>query len=122
MWTCANCGEKHEDQVTSCWRCGSTTKLPEPTRSPANLRWFHYVFAYLVSLLLSAGVGLSSGLLRAPEDFFAVGFWVSANVLAVPSFLALRPFLRRPIARWVMVIVLVFAWSFTFALLSPPRH
>ena len=24
MWTCAKCGEKHEDQFNSCWKCNVT--------------------------------------------------------------------------------------------------
>ncbi len=25
MWTCQKCGEKHEDQFDSCWRCSNPT-------------------------------------------------------------------------------------------------
>jgi hypothetical protein len=24
MWTCANCGERHEGQFDSCWNCGKS--------------------------------------------------------------------------------------------------
>ena len=28
MWTCANCGEKHEDQFETCWKCGESLAAP----------------------------------------------------------------------------------------------
>jgi hypothetical protein len=28
-WTCATCGERHEDQYTECWQCGSARDQPK---------------------------------------------------------------------------------------------
>ena len=28
-WTCANCGEMHEHQFTTCWKCGKERTLHE---------------------------------------------------------------------------------------------
>jgi len=35
MWTCSKCGEKHEDQYDSCWKCRhSRTGEPPPPPPP----------------------------------------------------------------------------------------
>ena len=34
MWTCAKCGEKIEDQFSSCWRCSSLKGVAEATGTP----------------------------------------------------------------------------------------
>ena len=32
MWTCSKCGEQHEDQFSSCWKCNQTSsgEAPKP--------------------------------------------------------------------------------------------
>jgi hypothetical protein len=34
MWTCAKCGEKIEDQFSSCWRCSSSKGAAAATGTP----------------------------------------------------------------------------------------
>lgn len=37
MWTCPKCGEQHDDQFQSCWRCAgqaAEAQLPNPLRCP----------------------------------------------------------------------------------------
>jgi hypothetical protein len=34
MWTCGKCGEKIEDQFSSCWRCSSPKGAAAATETP----------------------------------------------------------------------------------------
>jgi hypothetical protein len=36
MWTCAKCGEKIEDQFSSCWRCSTPKSVAEATGTPVS--------------------------------------------------------------------------------------
>ncbi len=46
MWTCANCGEKHEDQFETCWNCEGNLPAPpfkeSAARAPAPVRRVEY--------------------------------------------------------------------------------
>ncbi|MES2469674.1 MAG: hypothetical protein V4675_20395 [Verrucomicrobiota bacterium] len=34
MWTCSKCGEQHDDQFDSCWKCAELTAAPATTSAP----------------------------------------------------------------------------------------
>ncbi|MGC4014322.1 MAG: hypothetical protein QM755_07375 [Luteolibacter sp.] len=36
MWKCANCGEEHEEQFDSCWKCSSRRNPNEPLDSGSD--------------------------------------------------------------------------------------
>ena len=35
MWTCPKCGEQHDDQFESCWKCAGLATAPSGATSPA---------------------------------------------------------------------------------------
>ena len=42
MWTCSKCGERHDDQFETCWKCAGEAAPPTPNplrcpRCPASL-------------------------------------------------------------------------------------
>jgi hypothetical protein len=103
-----------EDQFDSCWNCAR-----QPIRAPAavalrKLKWLDYAFAGLVSY----AVPFAAFLLSANRlDEVALGrasIWLWMSVPAVLSFLILRPFLRQPVWRRVVLAFLCLAWTCLF--------
>src|SRR2546430_3521432 len=116
MWTCSKCGEAIEDQFDSCWKCAAQPEQTSPLPEAPPLRWYHYVFALLMSYLVPwlavfFKVILSSRFrhLLGSSDFSIL---LSMLVPAGITFPILFPFLRFPIGRRVALVGICAGWVY----------
>ena len=128
MWTCPQCGEKIESRFDTCWNCAprseeaSVAEIPPPP----PLKRSRYVFAMVVAYLIPWMALLLHAVLswRRWSDYPAVfrhallhqqfaelssgALW--ALIPGAVTFLVLAPFLRFPVARRGLLLLLVLAW------------
>ena len=75
MWTCSQCGERHQSQFKDCWKCAgaameqpvTAVAPPEPEPSPPERR-----LRSLGSILVRAGVGFFLGAILSFSTFNVV--------------------------------------------------
>lgn len=121
MWICPKCGENLEDVFDSCWNCAGKQQQVDSPKPTQKLRWFHYVFAGIVSYLipvlavaiqsasvLSSGIRLYQAILY--QEMSNPLFWIWMAVPAGITFLILFPFLDLPGFRRVLLIVFCIIW------------
>jgi len=74
MWTCERCGEKHEDQFDSCWKCAgqsASEQAPVPVARPTRgLGWI--VVAALAGIAVGMVLGGTIASRWSGGDSFAV--------------------------------------------------
>jgi hypothetical protein len=94
MWTCQVCGESHEDQFDSCWKCAgeeasALTSPPAPART-RGLGWL--LLPTLFGLVVGLPVVLALSFLPGAASF-VVGLAITVVVVGGAVLWAFVPYL-----------------------------
>ena len=97
MWTCAQCGERHEEAFDTCWSCGAgrdNAPPPDPAIFPADALMVREQVAARAILCPRCAGQMQPGFLHTPDVRTLGGFvstdplrWRNARADEYPGFL-----------------------------------
>ena len=91
MWTCPKCGEKIEDEFTSCWKCAGNP----PVIAPAAKKRKPLELLELVFLMIAAWPGILL-VIGGPVHNRAQGAYrISLFVIGLAGYIAVKIYQRR---------------------------
>jgi hypothetical protein len=77
MWTCAQCGESHEESFDTCWKCGTGrdgTPQPDPATFHADALVLQEQVVERTILCAKCGAVMQAGFLHSPDVRMLGGF------------------------------------------------
>jgi hypothetical protein len=136
MWKCQKCGELHEDNFDSCWKCGTpvhdtTPRFNVAANEQAGPLAGHYsmsVVPYAILVPVLVVMAQSALVIFCGESFRSNALLAHMShpvvlggmtIMAIISFFVIRPFVNRATSRWVAFLSCVVGFTILVESLLP---